>query len=276
MRSHATNAPLAVAPGFKTVVWYSSNAALLEGQAVCYNWNYATTPIPVTDPSGRRFTEVETPTTLNAQYFAGVAACNYAAVSGGQLIEIYLPGSVCNILSGVSTTIGVGLLTFDVTAAYVGQFRYSGLAGEGSAIPVQTTTFDTNPHKVLAKLQTGPASGGVEVVPLVNNDAIGTLMIGGTTLVTGSTISGGNCTYVLADGTQTGLRKKFGVITAAITTSDLVITVSSGATDDVDDVSLDTITFNNSVGPDDIIALSWDGAWMIQGKSEDEPTTAGS
>jgi hypothetical protein len=271
MGSEAINAPLAKAPTFSAWVWYSGTVLLKEGQAVCYNWNYGT----ATDREGQRFNEVETPTTLNAQFFAGVAARAYPAVSTGQFIEIFLPGSVCNILCGVDTVVGVGLLTFDVTAAYVGQFRYAGLAGDGSAIPVQTTTFDTNPHKVLAKLQVGQPSGGVEVVPLVDNNAIGTLMIGGTTLVTGSTIGAGNCTYTLADGTVPGIRKKFGVITANIVTSDLVITVTSGSTDDIDDVSLDTITFTNGVTFGSVITLSWDGGWMIQGKDKDEPTLHG-
>ncbi len=271
MVSHAINAPLAKAPAIKVAVWYSSTTEIKEGAAVCYNWDYGTD----IDYEGRRFNEVENPTTLNAQYFAGVAAKYYPAQPNGQLIQINLPGSVCNILCGVDTVRGTGILTFDVTAAYIGQFRYAGLAGAGSAIPMQTTTFDTNPHTVIAKLQVGAESGGVEVVPLVDNGAIGTLMIGGTTLVTGSTIGGGNCLYTLADGAAPGLRKKFGIITAVITTSDFVITVTSGAGPNVADVSLDSITFTNAVGPGDIIALSWDGAWFIQAKSEDEPTLVG-
>lgn len=272
MRSAAINGPLGLAQAIKTVVWYSSNAALKEGQAVCYNFDYGT----ATEYDPSRFSRVETPTILNAQLFAGVAACNYAAVSGGQMIEIYLPGSVCNIYVAVSTVLNTGLLTFSVDSATVGQFIYEGLPGEGSAVPQQTTTYSATAQQCMAKLQVGMPSGGVEVVALVDNDAIGTLMIGGTTLVTGSTIGAGNCTYTLADGTVAGIRKKFGVITANIVTNDLVITLTNGATDDVDDVSLDTITFSNGVTYGSVITVSWDGAWMIQGKSKDEPVLAGS
>lgn len=269
--SHAGNSPLNIAPGIKIAVWYSSNAALKEGQAVCYNWDLGTP----TDPIARRFNEVETPTTLNAQYFAGVSAGEYAALASGQLIEIYVPGSVCNILVGVNTVKGEGFLTFDVTAAYVGQFRYTGLPGEGSAVPAQTTTFNTNPHKVLAKLQTGPASGGVEVVDIVDNDVIGTLMIGGTTLVVGAAIGGGNCTYILADGAAPGLRKKFNIIDTAITSSDLIVTVSNGATDDIDDAVLATITWaNGGTTLAQEVSLIWDAAWLVIGRTKTYPALA--
>lgn len=273
MRSAAINGPLGLAQAKRAVVWYSSNAALKEGQAVCNNFDYGTAT--VADPS--RFNRVETPTTLNAQYFAGVAACDYAAVSGGQMIEIYLPGSVCNILVAVSTVLNTGILTFSVTAATVGQFIQAGLPGEGSAVPMQTTTYVATAQKCLAKLQVGAPSGGVEVVAIVDNDAIGTLMIGGTTLVTGATIGTGDCTYTLADGTAPGIRKKFGVITTEIATNDLVLTITNGITDDVDDVSLDSVTF---AGASTVVgktaSLVWDGAWSLSGKTKDVPVLGGS
>ncbi len=271
MRSHAINAPLAVAPGIKIAVWYSSNAALKEGQAVCYNWDYGT----ATEFNGRRFNEVETPTILNAQYFAGVAACDYAAISTGQFIDIYVPGSVCNILVAVNTVKGTGILTFDVTSGVAGQFIYTGLSGEGSAVPMQTTTYVATAQKCMAKLQLGEPSGGVEVVDIVDNSAIGTLMIGGTTLVTGAAIGAGDCTYILADGAAPGIRKKFGVITTEITTNDLVVTVTNGATDDIDDVVLATITWagaGTTIAQE--VTLEWAGAWLIKGRTKTTPAMA--
>jgi len=270
-RAMAINAPLAKAPAFKATVWYSSTTVLKEGQAVCYNFDYGT----AADYNGRRFNEVENPTTLNAQHFAGVAACDYTAAAGGQLIDIYLPGSVCNIYVAVSTVLNTGLLTFSVTAATIGQFLETGLPGEGSAVPQQTTTYVATAQKCMAKLQVGAASGGVEVVDIVDNDAIGTLMIGGTTLVTGATIGAGNCTYTLADGAAPGIRKKFGVITAEIATNDLVVTVSNGATDDIDDVVLATVTWagaGTTIGQQ--ITLEWDGAWLIKGRTKTTPAAA--
>ena len=273
MRSEALNGPLGLAQGRKITVWYSTNAALKEGQAVCYNFDYGT----ATDSKRSRFSRVETPTTLNAQHFAGVASCDYAAVSNGQLIEIFLPGSICNIYVAVSTVLNTGILTFSVTAATVGQFIQAGLPGEGSAIPLQTTTYVATAQKCLAKLQVGAPSGGVEVVPIVDNDAIGTLMIGGTTLVTGATIGTGDCTYTLANGTAPGIRKKFGVITAEIATNDLVVTISNGATDDIDDVSLDTVTWagaGTTIAQE--VTLEWAGAWILTGRTKDTPALAGS
>jgi hypothetical protein len=254
------------------MVWYSSNAALLEGQAVCYNWDYATTPIPVTLADPSRFNRVETPTILNAQYFAGVAACKYAAVSGGQFIEIYLPGSVCNILVAVSTVIGVGLLTFNVTAASVGQFTYTGLPGEGSAEPMQTTTYVATAQKCMAKLQVGAPSGGVELKTAVNGAIV--FMVGGTTLITGASI-GGDCIETIIDGTIPGLRKKIGVVGTEITTNDMVVTLTNGATDDIDDVALATITWagaGNTIGKE--VTLEWAGAWMLTGRTKTLPVLA--
>lgn len=274
MPSHAINAYEKQARTFSEWVWYETNAALSEGEAVCYNWDYGTD----TDADGRRLNRVETPSTTNAQWFAGVAARDYTAKSTGQLIEINNPGSVCNILCGkdTNTVVGVGLLTFDVTTGFKGEFRYAGLPGAGSAQPLQTTTGDASlPGLCLALLQVGPQSGGVEVVPLVANNAIGTLMIGGTTLITGSAIAGGSCTYILADPTVVidGLRKRFDVITAEITTSDFVITVTTGRLSDA--TALQTITW--TAGQTHIgfgVVLQWLESWNITGLGDGEPDIA--
>lgn len=269
------NSPIDKAAEISKWVWYSSNAALEEGEAVCYNWDYTGDGATYREP--RRYNEVETPTTLNAQHFAGVSAAAYAAKSGGQLIQIFVPGSICNIRLGkdASTVIGVGILTFDVTASFKGQFRYSGLDGEGSAQPLQTVTADaTNTAMCLAKLQTGLPSGGVEVVPIVDNDVIGTLMLAGTTLVTGGALAGGNCTYTLADGTFTGQRKKFKVITTEITTSDLVVTVTTG-TESWGSGDLDTLTWAGAQTTlNKSCTLVWDGAWVATRMTKTEPTPA--
>lgn len=267
---------------FPEWVWYEGTGdgggtALEEGQAVCYNYDYGTD----TAADGRRYNRVQNPTTANAQHFAGVTARAYSAQgANGRYIEIYNPGSVCNVLCGLNTdtVVGVGLLTFDVTAGFLGQFRYAGLPGAGSVQPLQTTTGDaSDPGLCLAILQGGLQSGGVEVVPLVADAAMAAQMVGGTTLITGGSITTGNNTTTLADGTIPGLRKKYGIITTELTSYDVIITVTSGATDDVDDVSLDTITYaNGSTCLNKYVTLSWDGAWMVQGRTEDVPALAGS
>lgn len=271
MTSHAINAPLDKENTISAWVWYNEATALKEGQAVCYNWNYGT----ATTKEPRRGNEVENPTTLNAQYFAGVASKAYTASTGGQFIEIHLPGSICNILVSASTVIGVGLLTFGVATAGLGQFKYAGLAGEGSAIPMQTTTYVATAQLCLARLQVGSPSGGVELVTAVDNAAIGTLMIGGTTLITGAALTNGDGTYTLADATTTGLRKKFGVITTEITTNDLVITVTTGRVDSLADADLATVTFagaSTTVGT--MIELEWGGAWSAKSFTKTMPALA--
>jgi len=269
--SNALNAHVKQAPQRLAVVWFTGSTALVEGQGLCYDWDRGSAG----EADGRRFTYVELPSTTNAQHFAGVAARDYAACSGGQMIEIYLPGSICNVHAKANCTIGVGLLTFDVTSSYQGFFRYSGLAGEGSCIPLQTVDRSTTAGKVFAKLCEGQPSGGVEVVPIVNNGSIGTLMIGGTTLVVGATIATGNCTYTLADGVAQGLRKKFGVITTEIATNNLVITVTNGCSHQLDDAALATVTFvgaSTNVGME--ITLEWGGAWVVVSKTKTDPVIA--
>jgi hypothetical protein len=121
----------------------------------------------------------------------------------------------------------------------------------------------------------GPQSGGVEVVPLVDNAAIGTLMIGGTTLVTGSTIGTGNCTYTLADATIIGLRKKFKVITAEVTTSDFVITITNGRTPALADSALASVTFPDSgTTLNTEITLEWGGGWCFHSATKTLPALA--
>jgi hypothetical protein len=253
------------------MVWFNGDVALAEGVAVCFNFDYGT----ATDSEAKRLNEVEVPTSLNAQFFAGTTNAAYIAVTGGQFIEINRPGSLCKILVAASTVVGVGLLTFSVDAATAGQFISVGLPGEGSATPYQTTTYVATAQLCLARLQQGQPSGGVENVTVVDNDAIGTLMIGGTTLITGATIGAGDSTYTLADGAVPGIRKKFKVITTEIATNDFVITVTNGATDDIDDVVLATVTWagaGTTIAQE--ITLVWDAAWLIIGRTKTTPAAA--
>jgi hypothetical protein len=142
------------------------------------------------------------------------------------LIEIYRPGSTCNIYSGANSTIGVGLLTFDVTSSYEGYFRYEGLRGEGSAIPLQTVDRSSTAGVCQALLLGGDPSGGVEVVQLVDNTAW-VAMVGGTTLIVGAAMAVGSPTEEVLDGTIEGLRKKVEVITTAVTTNEAALDIEN-------------------------------------------------
>jgi hypothetical protein len=223
--SHALNAHEKQDAVIIKEVWFEGTTALLEGQAVCYNFDYGT----AASKDGRRAARVEVPSVTNARWFAGVAACPYAAKSTGQMIRIYCPGSVCNILSRASTTLGTGRLTFEVTGTVAtnGSFRLAGFPGEGSAVPLQTIDRSSTAGLCQAKLEVGEPSGGVQdVTPAAAGGAI-VCMVGGVTYFTTAVTLAADATFTLADGTIPGLKKAF-VCQAAMTTNDIVITVTSG------------------------------------------------
>lgn len=217
------NAPLKDAPAAKKMVWFGGSTALLEGQGVCYNNDYGT----ASAFDGSRFNRVELPSQSNNLYFAGVAAQDYAAVSGGQMIEIYIPGSVCNILAKASCTLGSGRLTCEATGDYAGYFRYEGFSGEGSAKPMQTVDRSSTAGKVQAVLEAGEPSGLVECPVLSTSGGADTFMVGGLTIFETATTLSAHITFTLADGVLNGLRKGFKCM-QTMTTNDVVVTVTSG------------------------------------------------
>ncbi len=278
--SHALNAYEKQCSAVSQHVWFMGTGALLEGQAVCFNWDFGTAG----DADCRRFNRVEPPSITNAQFFAGVAARDYSANANGatrpQLIEIYGPGSLCNVLgisSAGDTVIGVGRLTFEITSAVAtnGTFRYSGLAGEGSCIPMQTQ--DVSDEQLILALLDPPGlpSGGLQVVQAVDETALAGVMVGGTTLITGAALSTNDATYVLADGTRDGLRKKFKVITTEVTTNDVVITVTTGRSHALADTGLATVIWAGASTTVDMqVTLEWDEAWIVQTLSKVMPALA--
>lgn len=246
--SQALNAPIAMADANPLWVWFTGATALLEGQAVCFDFDTGTAASAV----AKRTNQVELPSQANARWFAGVAARNYAASSGGQFIEIYGPGSTCNVLSMASTTIGVGRLTFMVGGTYAGYFKRQGFEGAGSCVPLQTVDRSSTAGKCLARLEVGPQSGGVEEVTVVDNDAV-VCMVGGVTYVIGAALATGDCTFTLADGTLSGQQKAFSVVDTAVTTNDFVVTVTSGIQTD-GSTALATVTMNALA---EEIVLTW-------------------
>jgi len=248
-------------------VWFEGSTALLEGQGVCYNWDYGT----VSAADGRRCNRVELPTILNARWFAGVAARKYSATTGGQFIEIFKPGSLCNVLSKASTTIGVGRLTCEAGGTYAGYFRLAGFPGRGSCVPMQTVNRATTAGKCQALLEEGPESGLVEVVS-ANADGLldggaTTFMVGGVSYVDTDISTGADATFTLADGTIPGLRKAF--VCQQAQTNDVAIAVTSGIegvgnadpTDGMTGIVLDA--------DKEEVTLAWDafdtsGVWVVQ------------
>jgi hypothetical protein len=269
MTSHALNAYEKQSPSITEHVWFMGTGALLEGQAVCYNFDFGT----AADVDGRRGNRVEPPSTTNNLYFAGVAARDYPANAAGatrpQLIEIYTPGSWCNVRSAASTTLGVGRLTFDITAVVAtnGLFKYEGLEGEGSCVPLQTVDRSSTAGLCFARLDPpGRPSGGVETVQLVDATAF-VAMVGGTTNVIGVAAGTSSPAEEILDGTKEGQRKKFEVITTAVTTNECRINIENDdgndpadGTQDLDGVEI------GAVG--DQVVFEWAaGSWNIVGKN---------
>jgi hypothetical protein len=254
MTSQALNAPVDAFPVLSKWVWFTGATALSEGQGLCYDYDRGT----AANADAKRMNFVELPSITNARYFAGVAARSYAAVSGGQFIEIYLPGSACNILAMVSATLGSGILTCEAGGTYAGYFRYAGFEGEGSAVPLQTVDRSVTAGKVFALLQAGIPSGLVEAVTPEAAGGAHTFMVGGVTIFDTAVTLAANATFTLADSTIPGQKKMF-KCAAAMTTSDIVVTVTSGkkGMGDADPTgTLATVTMD---ADNEEISLEWFG-----------------
>ena len=246
-------------------VWYDETVALLQGQGVCFNWNYnspANQVRPAAETAAsvdyQRTNRVKLPTILNAPYFAGVANADYAAQPNGQLIEICVPGSTCMILTKKSLTIGVGRVTCQAGGALAGYFTNEGFAGQGSAVPLQTLDTSTTAGKTLALLETGPQSGLQETLAASTAGGAATVMVGGVTHFPTETIAA-NLTNTPAAGTKYGVRKRF-VVDGTQTTSSIVITFGGTAMKYDNTTTLATLTTGTS-GAD--ATVEWVGYWHL-------------
>ncbi len=254
MSSRSTNAYQKVGNTISEWVWLEANvAALLEGQGVCYNWDYGT----AASSDARRYNRVELPTILNAPHFAGVLARDAAISTTGQLVEIYKPGSVCPILTKKSLTIGVGRVTCQAGGTLAGYFTAEGFEGQGSAVPLQTLDTSTTAAKTLAKLEEGVQSGLQEILTATAGGAIA-CMVGGVTHFATATVAS-DATFTVADGTKGGVKKKF-VVDGTQTTSNVVITVNGIRVDG----STALVTFTADTAAEEL-TLEWYGDWYARG-----------
>lgn len=144
-------------------VWFSGTTALLKGQGVCFDLDYLTTNTgeTATDAWEKRANTVAVPSTSNNMAFAGVASRAYSAAAAGQWIEIYEPGSVCEVLIEEAVTINSTMLTCVASGAAPGWFGRAGLPGRGSMIPLQTvavsaSTTSAVPCPVFSSLDGSP------------------------------------------------------------------------------------------------------------------------
>jgi hypothetical protein len=232
---------------------------MYEGQGVCYNWDYGT----ATANDASRFNRVELPTILNAPYFAGVLARPAAISTTGQLVEIYKPGSVCQVLAKKSCTIGVGRITCQAGGTYAGYFTAEGFEGKGSAVPMQTLDTSTTAALTMAYLEEGAQSGLQEVLTATAGGAT-VCMVGGITHFATATVAS-DATFTVADGTKLGVKKGF-VIDGTQTTSNIVITINGIRVDG----STALVSWTSATAGHSCI-LAWQGDWYQIGTAGGTP-----
>jgi len=161
MPDFSINSPLKCGPVFPEWVWYIGVDAIKEGQGVQRDSVDVASPVgAATVADARRWTRVKVCAT--GGIFAGVAAADYPASPTGQLIQIYGPGSVCNVLTyNVTTVLSANtalVCSYDATAttgSWAGTFKLNSSTGKGSALALQTITGTAAFQKVLAYLETG-------------------------------------------------------------------------------------------------------------------------
>ena len=193
----------------KRIVFFTGSTALAKGMGVCYVSDYTTTKAGdlATDACPLRDRNVAIPSTTNNMSFAGVTAKDYLAVSGGQLIEIFEPGSVCDVAIGSPTTINATVLSCLVSGD-PGRFSIlQGLPGRGSAIALQTKAAGAGP--VLASSLDGTAvcsADGLTITKtaLFTNAVVGdrVIVLGGGLATTPGTISTTPGVYTIATRTS--------------------------------------------------------------------------
>ncbi len=190
------------------VVWYEGTDALKEGEGLCYNADYGT----ATAANARRGNIVERPSSSNNNNFAGVAARNYSAVStGGRLIEICIPGSVCKVALGIDTVVNTGIVTCQAGGA-AGRFTFAGYKGRGSAVPLQTVTA------VLERTVDGTGSLATDGVTLTVADS-SDMSIGDTVVFLGSEDEGASKTIVAGKYTIASITDSTTIVLSATAVS---------------------------------------------------------
>lgn len=168
-------------------VYYAGTDALDQGTALCYVRDYGT----ATARTESRDTRVERPDNSNNLWFAGVVARDYTANAAGQWIEIFEPGSVCDISVISAVTLGDLITALASTGTQLGgRFQEAGFLGRGTARVLQTRAAITNTTSV------GFIGSSLDGTATVN--------AAGTTITKTSAFTyaaAGDYIYVLAGGT---------------------------------------------------------------------------
>ena len=170
----------AQAPAMKYSVWFTGSTAIRKGMGLCYDLDVAGTGTgeAATDPWGRRGNLVAVPSTSNNLAFAGYATQAYAAKTGGQRIDINLPGSICLVEVGLPSTIysqAAGTIhTVSVNSADAGRSTLQGLPGRGTAIALETLAAAAGNGVPFASLDGTATSAWVDPSLTISITGIGT------------------------------------------------------------------------------------------------------
>jgi hypothetical protein len=163
------------APSLTTSVYYTGSDTLLEGYALCYDFNAADVNqenATQTSPNvgeevwaDARRVLVEKCQEGNKIHFAGVVAAASDNTTGPGWVTIHRPGSVCNVYAAsdcdheTSAGTASGQL-LQVTVNSYAMTDVEGFGGTGAAIVLQDVDRSSTNGLIMAELQTGPPSGG--------------------------------------------------------------------------------------------------------------------
>jgi len=280
-----------LAPQHTMRVYYTGSDKLLEGYALCFNFDASdvsaenlTLSAGIDEECSARRLQVEKPNLNNCVHFAGVVSARSNGFTGPGWIEINRPGSVCNIYAYTVSDIvdhgstGTGMnsgqiLTFELDQYY---FRYAGNSGSGSAIVLQDV-LRTTAGLVMAELMTGTPSGGVQTITSLHTT--GVISVGGVVCIApfGLTVltsvgltalavdAALTACLVAADGRWVGQQKRF-LMTTSVGVNGVVIQVST-AKNGTNSLPITTpATYTVSLVPDNSALLAtWKGDyWLIE------------
>jgi hypothetical protein len=201
------------APCNTAVVFYTGSDALDQGIGLCYDHNRGT----ATDDESERGTHVERPSTSNNRFFAGYTTKAYRAKSGGQEVEIYLPGGFGYVSTILDTTINATVLTVIAGGGTLaGLSGGQGFSGRGSALARETTT------NVLESLLTG-ATGALDAAGTTLTDSAATFVTAG--------VQAGDRVVILGGEDNGTNATTAGVYTVASVTSETVLVLTEAASD---------------------------------------------
>jgi len=164
----------------KYSVWFTGSTAIRKGMGLCYDLDVASTGTgeAATDPWGRRGNVVAVPSTSNNLAFAGYATQAYKAKTGGQRINIFLPGSICEVEVGFPSTIysqAAGTFhTVSVGSADAGRSTLPGLPGRGTAMALETQAAAAGNNVPFASLDGSATSSWATPSLTITKTGIGT------------------------------------------------------------------------------------------------------